>query len=199
MASSVLATPTGRVILRGFTGFVRHGEQNPQSSALIEWRRAVCYRAKSLQAETGVDETTEGHQRFPMKKQLVRWTGLALVCVAGCISAPVTFQAPTGTVMFVDGKPYHLPTEVEFHRPSDVGESNKYQIRLIFSTPQGEVHAKGQAVVFGYTASDLDKLVKNSCQFSDAELAKLAAGTTIVYKVQTASRQPMMELTLVKE
>ena len=135
------------------------------------------------------------------RRKLVRRAAMAvmLACAAGCASAPVTFEGPPGAVMFVDGKPYHLPREVEFHRPADAGESNKYQIRLVFTTPQGEVHAKGLALVFGYAESDIDKLVKNSCKFSDDQLAKLAAGTTMVYKVQTASRQPLLELTLVKE
>src|SRR3954470_12674008 len=135
------------------------------------------------------------------RSKLVRRAAVAvlLACVAGCASAPVTFEAPPGTVMFVDGKPYHLPSEVEFSRPADASGSHKYKIRLVFTTPQGEVHAKGLALVFGYAESDIDKLVKNSCKFSDDQLAKLAAGTTMVYKVQTASRQPLLELTLVKE
>jgi hypothetical protein len=134
------------------------------------------------------------------RTHLVLWAGLAmaLACVAGCSTTPISFEGPPGTVMFVDGKPYNLPSQVEFSRPSG-GESNKYNVRLIFTAQQGEVHAKGQALVFGYVESDLDKVVKNSCQFSDAELAKLAAGTVLVYKIKTASRQSLMDLTLTKE
>src|SRR4051812_24405692 len=102
------------------------------------------------------------------RKNLLRQAGVAVIlaCIAGCVSAPVTFEGPPGAVMFVDDKPYHLPSEVEFHRPGDAGESHKYKIRLVFTTPQGEVRAKGQALVFGYAESDIDKLVKNSCKFN---------------------------------
>ena len=127
------------------------------------------------------------------------FAAIAIAWLAGCSSTPIGFAGPPGAVVFINGEPRHLPTSYELFRPAGVGQSNRYEIRLVFSGPQGEIHAKGEALVWGYTESDVDRVVVNTCTFNDSELANLAAGKTLVYKVQTASRQPLMDLTLAKE
>ncbi len=97
-------------------------------------------------------------------------------------------------------KPYHLPSQIEFYRPAGQGQSNRYNISMAFSLPEtGEVRAKGFIDVYGYTESDVDKVVANNCKLDNAQLIKLAGGTTLIYKAQTASRQPLFDLTLTKE
>ena len=128
------------------------------------------------------------------------WCGLVGVAlVAGCSPTPVVFDGPRGSVLFVDGKPYHLPSSVEFYRPGGVGQSNRYDVTLVFATATGDVHAVGHIDVYGYTESDVDKLVTNTCKFEDQQLADLVAGQTLVYKAKTASKQPLYDLTLVKK
>ena len=129
-----------------------------------------------------------------------RWCGLlAIALLAGCSPTPVVFDGPPGTVLFVDSKPYHLPSSVEFWRPAGHGQSNRYNISLVFNTPTGDVHAEGQIDVYGYTESDVDTLVTNTCKFEDSQLADLAAGQTLIYKAKTASKQPLYDLTLKKK
>jgi hypothetical protein len=124
---------------------------------------------------------------------------LALL-LAACSPTRISFDGPPNTVMFVNDKPYHLPTQVEFLRPAGVGDHNRYNISLVFNTPlSGEIHAKGYIDVYGYTESEMDKLVTNNCKLNDSELDNLAAGKTLVYKLQTSSRQPLADLTLTKQ
>ena len=139
---------------------------------------------------------------IPLISRNLRRLGLTclLLLAAACSPTRVTFDGPPGTVMFVDGKPYHLPSQIEFLRPAGVGQRNRYEISLVFNTQQtGEIRAKGFIDVYGYTESDVDKLVTNSYKLSDADLAKLANGTTLIFKAQTSSRQPLYNLTLTKE
>ena len=124
---------------------------------------------------------------------------IGVAMLAGCSSTPVVFDGPPGTVLFVDGKPYHLPATVEFWRPGGVGQSNRYDIGLAFGTPKGDVNAQGYLDVYGYTESDVDRVVTNTCKFEDDQLANLAAGTTLIYKVKTSSKQPLFDLTLAKK
>ena len=128
------------------------------------------------------------------------WCGLLVAALlAGCSPTPVMFDGPPGTVLFVDGKPYHLPSSVEFMRPAGTGQSNRYNVSLAYNTPTGDVHAQGHIDVYGYTESDVDKMVANTCKFEDSQLANLAAGQTLIYKAKTASKQPLFDLTLAKK
>jgi hypothetical protein len=130
------------------------------------------------------------------------WTaaiGIVLLA-AGCTATYINFEGPPGTVMFVDDKPYHLPSQIELWRPAGKGESNRFNVSLVFNTSQsGEVHATGHIDVFGYTESDIDKMVANSCKLDESQLDVLVQGKILVYKGQTASRQPLYELTLTKK
>src|SRR5688572_1420236 len=72
---------------------------------------------------------------------LPRWIGVAgliafMLVMVGCSPTMVTFDGPPGTVMFVDNKPYHLPAAVELWRPAGVGQSNRYNVSLNYSTEQ---------------------------------------------------------------
>jgi hypothetical protein len=130
-----------------------------------------------------------------------KWPSILVLVIlaAGCSPTRVMFDAPPGSVMFVNEKPYHLPAQVEFLRPAGVGQSNRYNIGLVFSLPQsGQVRASGFVDVYGYTESDVDRVVVNNCKLQDAELTNLANGVTLVYKAQTSSRQPLFDLTLTK-
>jgi hypothetical protein len=123
-----------------------------------------------------------------------------LLMAAGCSPTRVNFDGPPGTVMFVNDKPYHLPSQIEFLRPAGVGQPNRYNIGLVFTLPDGkEVRAKGFIDVYGYTESDVDRLVSSSYKLEDADLVKLTQGVTLVFKAQTPSRQPLYDLTLTKQ
>lgn len=121
---------------------------------------------------------------------------LALLA-GGCSSTRITFTAPPGTVLFVNQTPHHLPESIELGRPGGSGESKRYDISLVFSTPQSrEVRASGHLDLFGYSESDIDKLAVNTCDLRESELERLAQGTIVIFKGQSASRQPLYEMTL---
>jgi len=122
-----------------------------------------------------------------------------LLTLAACSPTRVVFDGPPGTVMYVDDKPYHLPSQIEFLRPAGQGQSNRYNIGLVFKTSAGDVHAAGTIDVYGFYESDIDKTVTNQCRFSDTELTNLANGQPTVYKAVTASKQPLFDLTLNKK
>jgi hypothetical protein len=123
----------------------------------------------------------------------------AAFAAAGCSPTYVTFDAPPGSVLFLNDQPHHLPKQVEVWRPAGNGQANRYNVSMVFVTPQGELRAQGYMEVWGYTESDMDKMVQNICKFDDEQLANLAKGVTLVYKLQTASRQPLLDLTLVRK
>jgi hypothetical protein len=137
-----------------------------------------------------------------MKAVSLRWIGLAgvvgmMLLTVGCASTRVTFNGPPGAVMFVDDKPYHLPAQVELERPSSAGQSKRHDVSLVFSTQQStEIRATGHIDVFGYNESDVDKLAVNTCNLDESQLVKIPDGTIVIFKGQSASRQPLYELTL---
>jgi hypothetical protein len=135
------------------------------------------------------------------KRHWARWSLAAgiLGILAGCSPTPIYFQAAPGTVLFVNDKPHHLPASVEFSRYAGNGQANRYDVRLVFSTPAGDVRARGTIEIYGYTESDLDPYVTNQCEFTGEQLASLAEGKTLVYKGVTVSKQPLFELTLKRE
>jgi hypothetical protein len=137
----------------------------------------------------------------PAKSHVVRWAAWAgvLACATGCAPSRISFEGPPGTVLFVDDKPYHIPTYVKFSRYAGNGEAHRYNVRLVFTMPAGDVHARGTIDIYGYTESDIDRIVINRCVFTDEQLASLAGGKILVYKGVTASKQPLFDLTLKRE
>ena len=136
----------------------------------------------------------------------MRWIGLAgmvafTLMTVGCSSTRINFRGPPGTVMFVEDKPYHLPAQVEVTRPGGSGESKRYNVSLVFTTQQQpmEVRAKGYLDVFGYSESDIDKMAANTCNLDETELVKILDGSVVIFKGQSASRQPLYDLTLTKQ
>jgi hypothetical protein len=53
--------------------------------------------------------------------------------------------------------------------------------------------------MFGYNESDVDRLVVNTCNLDESQLVKIPDGTVVIFKGQSASRQPLYELTLGKQ
>ena len=84
-------------------------------------------------------------------------------------------------------------------RPAGNGQSNRYNIVLAFNTSAGVIRAKGYADVYGFVESDVDKMVQNNCDFTSQQLTDLANGQSLLYKVSTASKQPLFDLKLTKE
>jgi hypothetical protein len=100
----------------------------------------------------------------------------------------------------INGTPYHLPATVELERPGSAGQSKRYDVSLVFTSQQSkEVRAKGYLDLFGYTESDADKLAVNRCEMNESELVKILDGTVVIFRGQSASRQPLYELTLGKQ
>jgi hypothetical protein len=134
-----------------------------------------------------------------MRTGLLGVVGMMLVMV-GCSSTKVVFNGPPGTVMSVSDKPYHLPAQIELERPGSVGQTKRYDVSLVFTTRQSqEVRAKGHIDMIGYNESDADRLAVNTCNLNESELVRLLDGTVVIFKGQSASRQPIYELTLGKK
>lgn len=130
---------------------------------------------------------------------LVRVSALAmLLMTVGCATTRINFEGPPGTVMFIDNKPYHLPTDVELSRPGSSGTS-RHDVSLVATVNQQELRAKGHIDVFGYNESDVDKFAPNVCRLDEEHLAQVQNGTVVIFKGQSASRQPIYELTLGKQ
>jgi hypothetical protein len=123
--------------------------------------------------------------------------GVMLLMTIGCTATTrVAFNGPPGSVLFVDDKPYHLPTTIEFTRPAGSSGSTQHSALLAYSLNSQEVRAAGDLEAFAYTESDVDKVAIVTCNLDEQHLAKIPYGTTLIFKGQTASRQPCFELTL---
>ena len=125
--------------------------------------------------------------------------GAVLLLMVGCTSSTrVNFNGPPGSVLTIDDKPHHLPATVELSRPSGGSGAKRHDAGLVFNLPgQAEQHrATGFIDVFAYNESDVDKVAVSTCNLDPTELARIADGTTVIFKGQTASRQPLYELTL---
>ena len=122
-----------------------------------------------------------------------------MLLMVGCSSTRVTFQGPPGTVLTVDNTPHHLPAQVELSRPSGTGGFNRHDVSLVATVNAQELRAKGHIDVYGYTESDIDKLAPNICELDESHLENVQRGTVVIFKGQSASRQPLYELTLAKE
>jgi hypothetical protein len=128
-------------------------------------------------------------------------TGLlgAMLLTVGCTSTTrVNFNGPPGSVLTIDDKPHHLPATVELSRPGGSSGSSRHDAGLVFNLPgqPGEVRATGFIDVFGYNESDVDRVAVNTCNLDEAQLARIKGGTTVIFKGQSASRQPLYDLTL---
>jgi hypothetical protein len=125
--------------------------------------------------------------------------GMLLLTVGCSSSTKITFNGPPNSVLFVDGKPHHLPTAVDLERGGSVGSPKRHDVSLTATVQEQELRAKGYIDVFGYTESDVDKLAVNRCDLDEQHLAKILEGTIVIFKGQSASRQPLFELTLSKQ
>jgi len=80
------------------------------------------------------------------------------------------------------------------------GQYKRYDVSLVFTSQQArEVRAKGHLDLFGYTESDVDRLAVNTCNLDETQLVKILNGTVVIFQGQSASRQPLYELTLGKQ
>jgi len=122
----------------------------------------------------------------------------AMLLMIGCTSITrVNFNGPPGSVLYIDEKPYHLPATVELSRPGGSSGSKRHDAGLVFTSAQSqEIRAAGHIDVFGYTESDIDKLAINTCNLDEAQLVKIPSGTTVIFRGQSASRQPLYDLSL---
>ena len=131
--------------------------------------------------------------------QLSVLLGAMLLLMIGCTKTTrVNFNGPPGSVLYIDDKPYHLPATVNLTRPSGDSGSKRHDAGLVF-TPSGqprEIRAKGHIQMFGYTESEVDKVAVNTCYLDEAQLVKIGEGSTVVFRGQSASRQPLYDLTL---
>ena len=138
-----------------------------------------------------------------MASTRLRATRLAVILatsllMVGCAKTRINFVGPPGSVLFVDGKPHHLPASLELNRPGESG-SQRHDVSLVSSVRSSELRAKGHIDVFGYAESDLDKLAVNTCDLDEPHLSQILDGKVVVFRGQSASRQPLYDLTLVKE
>ena len=116
----------------------------------------------------------------------------------GCTTTRVNFNGPPNTVMSVDGKRYTLPAQIEMSRPAP-GGSTRHDVALVATVQSKELRAKGHINVFGYEETEADKLAVHTCNLDESELAKIFDGNVLRFTGQSASRQPLYELTLGKE
>lgn len=123
----------------------------------------------------------------------------AMLLMTGCTSTTrVNFKGPPGSVLYIDDKPHHLPATVELSRPGGSAGSMRHNAGLVFNLPgqPGETRATGFIDVFGYNESDVDKVAVSTCNLDEEQLAMIRDGTTVIFKGQSASRQPLYDLTL---
>lgn len=125
----------------------------------------------------------------------------ALLMIGGCTSPTrIMFNGPPNSVLFVNEKPYHLPAQVELERPASAGESKRYDVSLAFtSQQQQEVRTKGFLDLFGYNESDVDHLAVVTCNLDEEQIVKVLQGSVVIFKGQSASRQPVYEMTFGKK
>jgi hypothetical protein len=131
----------------------------------------------------------------------ITWTGMlwASLLLIGCTSTTrVNFNGPPGSVLYVDNKPYHLPATVELTRPSGSTGSTRHNAGFVFTTSQQphEIRASGYIDAFAYTESETDKIAVNTCNLDEEQLVKIPEGTALIFKGQSASRQPLYDLML---
>lgn len=121
-----------------------------------------------------------------------------MLTMVGCTSSTsIMFNGPQGAVLVVKEKPYHLPAQVQLERPAAPGESKRYDVSLVFTSQDSrEVRTKGFLDMLGYNESDVDRLAVVTCNLEEVQLVKVLNGTVVIFKGQSASRQPAYELTL---
>ena len=124
-----------------------------------------------------------------------------LLLTVGCSSPTrVMFNGPPNSVLFVNDKPYHLPAQVELERPASAGPPKRYDVSLAFTSQQArDVRTKGYLDLFPYNESDVDRLAVVTCNLDEEQIVKTLDGTVVIFKGQSASRQPVYELTLGKK
>ena len=121
-----------------------------------------------------------------------------LLLAGGCTTTKVNFNGPPNTVMSVDGKRYVLPAQIEMSRPAP-GGSTRHDVSLVATVHSKELRAKGYINILGYEETDADKLAVNTCNLDEDQLAKIFDGNVLRFTGQSASRQPLYEMTLGKE
>src|SRR4051794_7244749 len=122
-----------------------------------------------------------------------------LVLNVGCAATTrIHFVAAPGTVMTVDGKPHHLPETIELSRPSGSSGSTRHEVSLVATVHSRELRTNGYLDLFGYTESEVDKTVVNTCVLDEDQLTRIFEGTAVIFRGQSASRQPLFDLTLGK-
>ena len=122
-----------------------------------------------------------------------------LLLAVGCsTSTRINFDAPPGTVLFVDGKPHHLPGSISLSHPTELGEAKRHPVSLVTTLQQQELRASGYIDVYGYSESDLDKELFSTCVLDEQHLSQINENTTVVFRGQTASRQHLYDLSLKK-
>jgi hypothetical protein len=123
---------------------------------------------------------------------------VAMLLLVGCTTTRVNFNAPPNTVMSVDGKRYTLPAQIEMSRPGP-GQSARHDVTLVATVQSKELRAKGHIDVLGYEETEADKLAVNTCNLDEDQLARIFDGNVLRFTGQSASRQPLYEMTLGKE
>ena len=66
-----------------------------------------------------------------------------LMMLTGCLSTRVAFEGPPGAVLFVDGKPHHLPSQVQLARPGEVGKPQRHEVTLAAPVERWVVEGEG--------------------------------------------------------
>jgi hypothetical protein len=135
------------------------------------------------------------------KIQLAAVVSMTMLLTVGCTSPTrLMFNGPPNSVLFVNEKPYHLPAQVELERPASTGESKRYDVSLAYTSQQARnVNIKGVLDMIGYNESDVDKVALVTCNLDEEQLAKVLDGSIVIFKGQSASRQPVYELTFGKK
>jgi hypothetical protein len=152
------------------------------------------------------NEVTRSEQTWeiPMGLLSIRRIGLAgavgmMLLMVGCATTRIAVVGPPGTVLTVDDKPYHLPATIEVTRPVGAGGSTRHKVSVVATVQSKELRAKGNLDAFGFNESDTDKLAVNTCNLDETQLARIFDGTVVIFRGQSASRQPLYDLTLRKD
>lgn len=122
-----------------------------------------------------------------------------LLLSAGCASTRLSFVGPPGTVLFIDDKPYHLPATIDLSRPAGSSGSSRHSAEVVATVQSKELRAAGHIDLYGFRESDFDRTAINTCNLDETNLARIFDGAVVVFRGQSASRQPLYDLSLTKK
>lgn len=126
-----------------------------------------------------------------------------LVSGAGCAqTVDVRFEAPSGSVMRLDGESHELPETIALRLPDDNplwGGAERRRSEVFFELPledDGFLAAEGVLDVYHFTPTDVDRYARNRCPIESHHIQSMRDGYAVVIDGHSASGQRIFSLTM---